>query len=94
MQEGNCLVIAIEKKQTNNCVSKGLPVVVNRDCGGVLLPGLPVGLHGSAPAENDLNLVSLTHPERLWETNLHLRNMKAKKKENITISKTKTNVLY
>ena len=65
MQEGNCLVIAIEKKQTNNCVSKGLPVVVNRDGGGVLLPGLPVGLHGSAPAENDLNLVSLTHPERL-----------------------------
>ena len=58
-------------------------MVVDRDGGWVLLPGLPVGLHGSAPTQNDLNLVSLTHPERLRETNLHLGNMKAEKEKTL-----------
>ena len=50
--------------------SPHLALVGEVDLGGVLLPGLPVDLHGGRVQQEDLDLHGLAHPVRLAQPHL------------------------
>ena len=43
----------------------------------MLLPWLPIYLHGNGPGQLDLHLPGLSHPVWLAQPNLHLRDVEA-----------------